>query len=68
MLSTTLRRVEEANLRLLLLDTWYDVDDGASLVDNGYVGLGGGLSRLANVMGTAGSKPAVWQPGRWNFP
>lgn len=31
-LSTTLKRAEEANLKLTLLDSWYDVDDGASLL------------------------------------
>ena len=31
-LSTTLQRAEEAGLEMALLDSWYDVDDGASLL------------------------------------
>ena len=31
-LSATLQRAEEAGLRMVVLDSWYDVDDGQSLV------------------------------------
>jgi rSAM/selenodomain-associated transferase 1 len=49
-LSTTLKRAEEARLNVVLLDTWYDVDDGESLLR---------LWRELDGMGSGGRAPAT---------